>query len=221
MIVVCKKYYNHILVEELGISNQISMNLTYAPTGDSYEAILKSHNQFITSVGLEMSEEDQNILYLHWTPKLRKSSYKHRFIVCSSKCTAKDLSCLLTKLLSTIKDGLVRYFNTKTTRNGVNNMWIVKNSTSFLSSLDQLDVHTATPVQTLDFSTLRILIPHNLSKSRISNLVRNTFRKKVGSVRYTHIKVKRSNGYFTRDTNCGRDNMYTANNICKVVEFLR
>ena len=35
-----------------------------------------------------------------------------------------------------------------------NNMWILKNSTSLLSSLDQLDVRTATSVQTFDFSTL-------------------------------------------------------------------
>ena len=69
-------------------------------------------------------------------------------------CTTKDLSCLLTKVLGTIKDGLVRYCNTKTSRNGVNNMWILKNSTSLLSSLDQLDVRTATSVQTFDFSAL-------------------------------------------------------------------
>ena len=67
-----------------------------------------------------------------------------------SKCTTKDLSSLLTKLLSTIKDGLVRYCNTKTSRNGVNDMWILKNSTSLLSSLDQLDIRTATSVQTIE-----------------------------------------------------------------------
>ena len=55
------------------------------------------------------------------------------FIAGSSKCTTKDLSCLLTKVLSTIKDVLVRYCNTKTSHNGVNNMSILKNSTSLLS----------------------------------------------------------------------------------------
>ena len=127
---------------------------------------MKSHNNFITSVGLEMSEEDQNLPYLHWTPKLRKSQYKHRFIAGSSKCTTKHLSGLLTKLLSTIKDGLVRYCNTKTSPNGVNNMWFLKTLTSLLSSLNQLDVRTATSVQTFDFSTLYTSIPHNLLKSR-------------------------------------------------------
>ena len=70
---------------------------TYIPIDDSFETIMKSHNQFITSVGLEISEEDQNLPYLYWTPKLHKSPYKHRFIAGSSKCTTKDLSCLLTK----------------------------------------------------------------------------------------------------------------------------
>ena len=141
---------------------------------------------------------------------MHKSSYKHRFIAVSSKCTRKNLSCLLTRLPSTIKGGLVLYCNTKTSRNGVKNMWILKNSTSLLSSLDQL----------VDFSTLYTSIPHDLLKSRISNLVHNGFRKKDGSVRYTHIKVTRSKGYFTHDINGGRDNMHTADNICKMITFL-
>ena len=151
---------------------------------------------------------------------MHKSPYKHQFIAGSSKCTTKDLSCLLTKVLSTTKDRLVRYCSTKTSHNGVNNMWILKNSTSLLSSLDQLDVCTATSTQTFDFSTLYISIPHDLLKSRISNLVHDAFRKKDGSVRYTHIKVTRTQGYFTHDINGGGNNMYTADNICKMIECL-
>ena len=148
---------------------------------------------------------------------MHKLPYKHWFIAGSSKCTTKDLSCLLTKLLSTIKDGLGRYCNTKTSHNGVNNMWILKNSTSLLSSLDQLDVRTAASVQTYDFST------HDLFKSRISNLVHNAFRKKDGSVRYTYIKVTRAKVYFKWQCilyTCIHVYMYTADNICKMIEFL-
>ena len=156
---------------------------------------------------------------LFWTFKLHKSSYKHRFIAGSSKCSTKHLPCLFTELLSTIKDGLVRYWNTKTSSNSVSNMWILKNSTSLLS-LDQIDVCTATSVQTFDFSTYYTSIQHRLLNSRISNLVYNAFRKKDGSVRYTHIKVTKSEWYFTYDINNGRDNMYTADNICQMLEFL-
>ena len=48
----------------------------------------------------------------------------------------------------------------------------------------------------------------------------NAFRKKDGSVRYTHIKVTRAKGYFTHDINGDGDNMYTADNICKMIKFL-
>ena len=183
---------------------------THIPSTDSFDQILKRHCKFIESVGLEMSEEDKNLPYLYWTPKLHKVPFKHRFIVGSSKSTTKDLSCLLTKVLTTVKDGLIRYNNTKTSHNGVNSMWIVKNSTNLLSSLDQLVVHTATSVQTNDFSTLYTSIPHNLLKSRITALIHNSFKRRNGSNRYTHIKITSGKGYFRDTINPGGDNLYTA-----------
>ena len=56
VIIVCEKYYIDTLVKELGINNVNISNPTYLPMDDSFETIVKSHNQFITSVGLEMSE---------------------------------------------------------------------------------------------------------------------------------------------------------------------
>ena len=130
VIVVCKMYHIETLIKELGINTtNISPNSTYIPSTDSFDEILESHCKFIELVGLEMSE-DKNLPCLYWTPKLHKVPFKHRFIAGSSKCTTKDLSCLLTKVLTTVKDGLIRYNNTKTSRNGVNSMWIVKNSIS-------------------------------------------------------------------------------------------
>ena len=220
VIVVCKKYYIETLIKELGINTtNISPNSTYIPSTDSFHEILKSHCKFIESVGLEMSEEDKNLPYLYWTPKLHKVPFKHRFIAGSSKCTTKDLSCLLTKVLTTVKDGLIRYNNTKTSRNGVNSMWIVKNSTSLLSSLDQLDVRTATSVQRYDFPTLYTSIPHNLLESQITALIHNSFKRRNGSNRYTHIKIISGKGYFKDTINPG-DNLYTVDQICRMVEFL-
>ena len=100
-------------------------------------------------------------------------------------------------------------------------MWIVKNSTSLLSSLDQLDVRTATSVQTYDFSTLYISIPYNLLKSRIiTALVHKSFKRRDGSNKYTHIKITSGKGYFIDTVNHGGDNPYTADLICRMVEFL-
>ena len=195
VIVVCKKYHIETLMKELGISTtNIRPNSTYIPSTDSFDEILKSHCKFIESVGSEMSEEDKNLPYLYWTPKLHKIPFKDRFISGSSKCTTNDLSCLLIRVLTTVKDGLIKYNNTKTSRNGVNSMWIVESSTSLLSSLDQLDVCTATSVQTYDFSTLYTSIPHNLLKSRILHLYTTHSRGEIEVTDIPTLKLRVERG---------------------------
>ena len=58
-----------------------------------------------------------------------------------------------------------------------------------------------------------------LLKSRMKNIINNAFKHKNGATRYTHIKVGRNKSYFTSDPLNG-DNKYTANDICKMIEFL-
>ena len=94
---------------------------------------------------------------------------------------------------------------------------ILKNSTNLLSSLGHLGVHKATSIQTFDFSTLYTSIPHELLKSHEQH--HNAFEHKNGATRYTHIKVGRNKSCFTNDPFDG-DNKYTANDICKMTEFL-
>ena len=121
---------------------------------------------FIKSLGTELSDDDTRVPYLYWTQKLHKSQVKHGFIAGSSKCTTKELSSLLTKILTVIKTGLEKYCSIKTSHTGVNNMGILKNSTNLLSSLAHLGVRKATSIQTFDFSTLDTSISHDLLKSQ-------------------------------------------------------
>ena len=123
------------------------------------------------------------------------------------------MSSLLTKIVTVIKTGLEKYCNINTSHTGVNNMWILKNSTNLLSSLAHLGVRKATSIQTYDFSTLYSSISHDLLKSRL--IINNTFKH---TTRYTHIKVGRNKSYITNDPLNG-DNKYTANDICKMIEF--
>ena len=171
------------------------------------------------SLGIELSDNDKRLPYLYWTPKLHKSPVKHRFIAGSSKCTTKQLSSLLTKILTVIKTVLEKYCSIKTIHTGANNMWILKNSTNLLSPLDHLGVYRAPSVQTFHFSTLYTSIPHDLLKSRMNNIINNVFKHKNGATQYTHIKVCRNKSYFTSDP-LNDDNKYTANDICKMIEFL-
>ena len=106
---------------------------------------------------------------------------KHRFIAGSSKCTTKQLSSLLTKMLTVIKTGLEKYCSIKTSHTGVTNMWILKNSTNLMSSLAHLGVRKAISIQTFDFSTLYSSILHGLLKSRMNNMIDNAFKHQNGA----------------------------------------
>ena len=221
VIIICKRYYIETLIKELGLENCSTPtgNSTYISCQMSFEDIVNTHDTFVKSFGIELSDDDKKLSYLYWTPKLHKSPVKHRFIAGFSKCTTKELSSLLTKILTVIKTGLEKFCSIKSSHTGVNNMWILKNSTNLLSSLGHLSVHRATSIQTFDFSTLYTSIPHDLLKSRMNRIINNAFKHKNGATRYTHIKVCRNKSYFTSDPLNG-DNKYTANDICKMIEFL-
>ena len=140
-------------------------NSTYTSCQMSSEDIVNTHDTFMKSLGIELPDDDKRLPYLYWTPKLHKSPVKHCFIAGSSKCTTKQLSSLLTKILTIIKTGPEKYCSIKTSHTGVNNMWILKNSTNLLSSLSHLGVHRATSIQTFDFSTLHF---HPTSFTQVS-----------------------------------------------------
>ena len=57
-------------------------------------------------------------------------------------------------------------------------------------------------------------------KSRITALIHNSFKRRNGSNRYTHIKITSGKGYFIDTINPGGDNLYTADQISRMVEFL-
>ena len=147
-----------------------------------------THDTFMNTLGIELSDHDKRLPYLYWTPRLHKSPVKHCFIAGSSKCTTKQLSSLLTKILTIIKTGLEKYCSIKTSHTGVNNMWILNNFTNLLSSLGHLG-HRASSIQTFDFSTLYTSIPHDLLKSRMNNIISNAFKHKNGAARYTTSKL--------------------------------
>ena len=53
----------------------------------------------------------------------------------------------------------------------------------------------------------------------MNSIINNAFKHKNRATRYTHIKVCKNKSYFTSDPLNG-ENKYTANDICKMIEFL-
>ena len=116
---------NSLESEELGL-NSLPGNPTYNLTDFSASDVLDNHKSLLTSFGLETSDDELDLPYIYWIPKMHKNPYKHRFIAGSSKCSTKPLSILLTKLLTHIKQGLQKYCETAYSRSGINQMWILK-----------------------------------------------------------------------------------------------
>ena len=100
--VVCKRYYVDILIEELGL-HLLPGNPTYNLTDFSASEVLENHKSVLTSFRIQTTDEELDLPYIYWIPKMHKNPYKHRFIAGSLECSTKLLSILLTKLLTHIK----------------------------------------------------------------------------------------------------------------------
>ena len=89
IIIMCKRYYIETLIKELGLDNcsTATGNSAYTSCQMSSEDIVNTHDTFMKSLGIELSDDDKRLPYLYSTSKLHKSPVKHRFIAGSSKCT--------------------------------------------------------------------------------------------------------------------------------------
>ena len=111
IMIICKRYYIETLIEELGLDNCSTPtgNSTYTSCQMSSEDIVNIDDTFMKSLGIELSDDDKRLPYLYRISNLHKSPVKHHFIAGSSKCTTKQLSSLLTKIITVIKTGLEKY----------------------------------------------------------------------------------------------------------------
>ena len=125
----------------------------------------------------------------------------------------------MTTILTTIKDGLQRYSDVVYSRNGVNSMWILKNSKDLVEQLESQYISGVSSIRTYDFSTLYTTIPHSLLKSRLAILIKNAFLHKNGSRRYKYIVVSYNTSYFVKNDTEARQK-YTEVEVIKMVHFL-
>ena len=215
---VCKRHYVRILSEELGL-NSLPGNPTYNLMDFSASEVLDNHKSVLTSFGIETSDDELDLPYIYWIPKMHKNPYKQRFIAGSSKCSTKPLSILLTKLLTHIKQGLQKYCETAYSRSGINQMWILKNSKELLEHLKSPAFNHVTSIKSFDFSTLYTTIPHQKLKERLTSIIRNAFIFKNGNRRYKYLVLGHEETYFVKEHSDSK-NKYSEDDIIKMLEFL-
>ena len=104
-----------------------------------------------------------------------------------------NLSKLLTCTLSEVKTGLQTYCDTRYSRGGVNQMWILKNSKEYIQSRP---LSFCNIIKTFDFSTLYTTIPHSKLKDKLRELVQLCFIKINDQRIYKYIVLGRDRSYF-------------------------
>ena len=181
--------------------------------------MLDNHKSVLTSFRTRANNEELDLPYIYWVPKMHKNPYKYRFIAGSSRCSTKPLSILLTKLLTHIKQGLQEYCEIAYSRSGVNQMWILKNSKELLDHLKSPNFNLITNIKSFDFSTLYTTIPHHKLKSRLANIIRDPFVHKNGNRRYKYLVLGREGPYVVKE-HSGSKSKYTEEDIIKMLEFL-
>ena len=174
IVFVCKTYYIDCLVKELGI-NSPRGNPTYTITGLSKAEIISNHTSVLNTFGINANLGELDLPLLYWIPKLHKNPYKQRYIAGSAKCSTKALSNLLTNLLTTTKEGLQKYCETTYSRNGGNQMWILKNAKDLLSNLSSPSLSEVNSINTYDFSAPYTKIHHDDLKTRLKDLIFQCF----------------------------------------------
>ena len=157
----------------------------------------------MNTFNIPQSQNEFELPYIYWIPKLHKNPYKQRYIAGSSKCSTKPLSLLLTKILTVVKEKLQEYCTTIYSRSGVNQMWILKNSKELLDNLKSQDFTKINSIKTYDFSTLYTTIPHDKLKSRLFDITDSCFFNKNETRKFTYLVIGHLKNYFVKtDSDC-------------------
>ena len=208
-----------MLIKELGL-NELPGKPTYNLTDLSASEVLDNHKSVLTSFGIDPNEDELDLPYIYWIRKMHKNPYKDRFLADSAKCSTKPLSILLTKLLTHITHGLQKYCKTTAySRNGVNQIRILKYTKELLEPLKSSNFNHITSIKYFDFSTLYTAIPHHKLKSRLASIIRNSFIFKNGNRRYKYLVLGHEEAYFVKE-HYDSKNKYSDDDIIKMLEFL-
>ena len=214
IIVICKYFYIQTIKVELGITSA-NNNDTYSLVDSSIQDIVSSHIKYFAVHNIPLPSTCQDLPRLYWIPKIHKNPYKARYIAGSRTCTTKPLSGLLTKAFQLIKEQQVKYCNSIYRTTGINRMWIIKNSTSLLTTLEEGNMKKVSNISTWDFSTLYTTIPHEKLKDRICRLIKFSFKK------YNYINIGNYRTFFSEDVYDKPNYLsWSCKEFCELFSFL-
>ena len=123
------------------------------------------HISHMKSLGFKEDNLSDKLPDFYWTPKLHKTPYKHRSL---HHLTAQQNLCLYSLPTSYLpSEGNCQTCHQSYSRTGINEMWILKNSSELLLKINSFCCPKITSIQTFDFPALYTSILHQKLRDNI------------------------------------------------------
>lgn len=145
---------------------------TYVQINETVNTIIERHYNDVKKWNAIVTDEQKQLPYLYWTPKMHKNPSKQRFIAGSSCCSTKSTSAMITLCLKLIQKAHKIYCDRIKSYTGFNFMWIIQNSMELQDTLQK----NGRNLITYDFSTLYTSIPHAKLKEKLKELIIRAFK---------------------------------------------
>ena len=180
MAFICKRFYAKILVEELGLGRNDSLDEdgTYVSIQDSKEDILNKHQAELKSkFGIDIGIDNLSLPNMYWIPKKHKIPSKTRFIVAASLCSLKPLATALTSVFKLFYRQIENFNKIDHFFSGVKTFWVIQDKKPVVKTIRNLNKRKhAKSIMTFDFSTLYTKIPHDKLKEVLHELTDFCFK---------------------------------------------
>ena len=102
--IICKKFYVSLIDKEINSKN-------FQKEDVSPEEVIKKHSTFLSSVSIQMDEENRNLPFLYCTVKQHKNPIGFRYITAGYNSSLKQLSVLVGICLKSMLHSAKNYSN--------------------------------------------------------------------------------------------------------------
>ena len=113
----------------------------------------------------------------------------------------------------------MKYCETIYSLNGINQMWMLKNSNELLENLQANSLTSVNGIKTYDFSTIYTTIPHGKLKSRLKDIIHKVFNYRNGKARYAYVVANYKSTYLVKDHSDSK-NKFSEADVVNMLEFL-
>ena len=191
--IICKKFYIHRLLNEVGLFSNGSN--TYILSNKSESDIINNNLQYSEKLGFKTLEINKTLPIMYWMPKMHYTPSRARFIVASAHCSTKPISQVASKLYKKIFQQIQSFHNKSYFYKNYNKFWVVQNSFPVIEKLESINTKKkAKSVSTYDFSTLYTNLPHDDLVKVLDSTVDFAFnggkKTKSGNRKYLTVRGK-------------------------------